>query len=122
MNSVDRRNFLRTAVVGTAGLTFAGTPGLGVAAAPASPACSIPGQDQQTQQEEVEAFFRSYYDARDLLDIDRFMSHWAENAITEDVVFSGNGPCATPQTKAAIRAGNMRLFAALKTPGRLAKF
>jgi hypothetical protein len=57
-----------------------------------------------------------------MLDIDRFMSHWADSAISEDVVFNANGPCNMPQNKDGVRAGNMRLFAALKTPGRLAKF
>jgi ketosteroid isomerase-like protein len=122
MNRIDRRHFLRTAGISAAGLTLGGTSSLRVAVAGPSPTCTMPGQDQQAQREEVEAFFRSYYDARDMLDIDRFMTHWADNAISEDVVFSANGPCATPQPKAAIRAGNMRLFGALKTPGRLAKF
>src|SRR5689334_18163477 len=96
MNILDRRNFLRLAAAGAAGATVVGTPGFGLTPATTTQtvsSCNMPGQDQQAQREEVEAFCRSYYDARDMLDIDRFMAHWADTAISEDVVFNGNGPC-----------------------------
>src|ERR1700730_16832497 len=122
MNSLDRRNFLRTAAVGAGGRTLAATSRLGVATAPAASPCTIPEQDLQAKREDVEAFFRDYYDARDMLDVDRFLSHWADSAISDDIVLNANGPCAMPQTKADVRAGSLRLFGNLKTPGRLARF
>jgi len=120
--NISRRNLLRTGAIGAAGITLAGASKLGIAAAPVAPQCSNPEQDLQAKREEVEAFFRDYYDARDMLDVDRFMSHWADSATSDDIVLNANGPCATPQAKANVRAGSVRLFGNLKAPGHLARF
>jgi hypothetical protein len=79
-------------------------------------------QDEQEQREKVEAFVRSLYETRDLLDLEGYVGHWADTAVTEDIVLAANGPCAVPQPRATIREGSVRTFAALKTPGRFHKF
>ena len=78
-------------------------------------------QDRQARQKQVELFFRSYYAAKDDVNITAFAAHWANsNIITHDHTLGNScGPAGDNQS---VIANFGSLFTAVGTPGRFSKF
>ena len=122
---MNRRNFLDTTAVAAAGAlvttqTVSVLAGSSGARDSSVPSCLKRATDQD-RREAVDPFFRSYYALKDLLDIDSFALHWAENGIrTEDHVLGAN--CGALRDRASVHASFGGLFTRAGTPGRFSKF
>jgi ketosteroid isomerase-like protein len=115
---LDRRSFLRSATIGIAG---AATWHSSARGEPFAQSGSPTLQSDQAQREEVEAFGRSLYEAKDSLDAPRFASHFAEPHIYQDAALSGHcGALATPQALQERYASGV--FKRVGTPGKLCRF
>jgi ketosteroid isomerase-like protein len=104
-----RRSFLRAGVAAAAGLAASSADRLAFAA-----------QTDQDQREEVEAFVRGFYDAKDRLDARTFASHFSD---PHDYLDPVSGYCAVLESSQAVadRYGT-GMFKRIAVPGRLCRF
>jgi len=110
----SRRWFLRAGAAATVGLAASSADAFGREPAAAA------AQADQHPREDVEAFVRGFYDAKDRLDARAFASYFADPHDYLDAVL---GYCATAEPPEAVedRYGN-GMFKRIGAPGRLCRF
>ncbi|HLH12890.1 MAG TPA: nuclear transport factor 2 family protein [Methylovirgula sp.] len=120
-NDLNRRALLAAGAVSAIGASLLSEARVEALTGNPNPACEDL-RNREAQQKEVELFFRSYYAAKDDLDIAAFAAHWASTGLlVQDHMLGVN--CGPPGDNQTVIAGTFGpLFQAVGTPGRFSKF
>lgn len=117
----SRRRFLSSAAVGAAGALLPGTP-LEKMAGSLLSAAGQKGSaaSDAVMRQQVEKFFKSFYDTKDALDAPAFAAHVADPNIYSDAVLSGH--CGAPATRQQFQDRFAGTFKRFPGPGKFSTF
>ena len=119
---LGRRQFLGSAALGAAGAILPAAS-LDALAAPLLPTEARQGGKagaDSGQRQQVEAFFKSFYQTKDALDAPAFAAHVADPNIYSDAVLSGH--CGAPATRKEFQDRFAGIFKRFSGPGKFSTF